>query len=71
MEKQCSVCRETKTVDATPEQVAAWKAGALIQNAMPNVPKDQRELLMSGICGTCFDRMFRDDEETGMGRDFE
>jgi hypothetical protein len=39
--------------------------GVLIQNALPNVNEDQREFLISGICGKCFDKMFvePDDED--------
>ena len=35
----------------------------LIQNAMPNLSADDRELLISGICGPCFDKMFPPEEE--------
>ena len=35
---------------------------ALRQSAMPNVPADERELLISGICGPCFDAMFREED---------
>jgi len=32
--------------------------GELIQNALPYLSADERELLISGICGGCFDKMF-------------
>lgn len=35
-----------------------WRAGQLIQKVMPNISEDARELLISGTCGPCFDRMF-------------
>ena len=31
------------------EQLDAWKRGALIQDAMPNLSPDQREFIMTGI----------------------
>jgi hypothetical protein len=37
----------------------AWCEGKLIQKAMPELTKDERELLISGTCGPCFDRLFR------------
>lgn len=36
-------------IDVTPEQLDRWVAGELIQNAMPNVSKTEREFLMSGM----------------------
>jgi len=54
----CRICNQEIPVSATEEQLMSWHAGALIQYAMPGVPADERELLISGICGPCFDRMF-------------
>ena len=36
-------------IDVTEEQLAAYKRGVLIQDAMPNVPGDLREFIMTGI----------------------
>lgn len=63
MTVESTSCHRNFEVPATPEQIAAWHDGALIQNAMPDISEDLRELLISGTCGQCFDEMFRDDEE--------
>jgi len=47
---------------ATPEGVAAWKAGALIQDALPNVSPDMREFVMTGITPTVWANLFGGDE---------
>lgn len=39
----------TLEVNCTPEQIAAWEAGMLIQDAMPNVEAPLREFIKSGI----------------------
>lgn len=39
----------TRDVPCTPEQYAKWEAGMHIQDAMPNVPAEEREFLISGI----------------------
>ena len=44
------------------EDVTAWENGELIQNAMPYLSADEREVLISGTCGPCFDRMFGGEE---------
>jgi hypothetical protein len=41
----------------------AWKNGEYIQNAMPYLNVDERELLISGTCGPCFDNMFPEEDE--------
>ena len=39
----------TLEVDCTPEQLAAWESGVLIQIAMPDVEAPLREYIKSGI----------------------
>ncbi len=58
MKVTCRICKQEKEVNVTKEQYQALAKGALIQNAMPNVPSDERELLISGMCGKCFDNLF-------------
>lgn len=53
----CVSCGKFCTVSCTPDEYRAWQNGQLIQNAMPNVPKAERELLISGLCGECFDQL--------------
>jgi Na+-transporting NADH:ubiquinone oxidoreductase subunit NqrF len=36
-------------IAVTEEQLADWRAGTLIQNAMPNLTADEREFIMTGI----------------------
>lgn len=36
-------------VNCTPEQLAEWESGVLIQNAMPDVEAPLREYIKSGI----------------------
>jgi hypothetical protein len=62
IERTCSECHQQKPIHCTAEQFAAFEAGELIQRAMPNVSEDERELLISGICGSCFDKLFKDEE---------
>jgi hypothetical protein len=39
----------TRDLDITAEQVAAYEAGALLQNAFPNLSADDREFFKTGI----------------------
>ncbi len=39
----------TLEIDCTPEQLEAWEAGTLIQDAMPDLPAAEREFIKSGV----------------------
>lgn len=39
----------TKEINVTAAQFEAWRNGALIQNAMPNLTADEREFIKTGI----------------------
>ena len=36
-------------LDVTAEEIKAWKAGMLIQDAMPRLNENEREFIMTGI----------------------
>jgi hypothetical protein len=38
----------TRDIDCTPEQLARWQQGELIQNVMPHLSAADREFLISG-----------------------
>ena len=54
----CRVCKNQVEMQVHIEDVTAWENGKLIQDAMPYLSADEREVLISGICGPCFDKMF-------------
>jgi hypothetical protein len=58
MKVACSQCSEIFDIRIRTEDVKKWQSGALIQNVMPYLSDDQRELLISGTCGKCFDKIF-------------
>jgi hypothetical protein len=39
-------------IDVTEEQLAAWRGGQLIQEAMPHLSADEREFIMTGVTPT-------------------
>ena len=67
MNVQCHRCKQDVEVPATEQQLANWRAGELIQRAMPNLTADEREILISGYCGKCFDEITREPDETTEG----
>jgi hypothetical protein len=45
------------------ERYQWWRRGMLIQEALPDLSDDQREMLMTGLCDAEFHHIARDPEE--------
>jgi len=58
MNIKCKYCNIDHDLDITEWQVARHKNGELAQNVYPNLNREERELLISGTCGNCWDKMF-------------
>ena len=58
----CIKCAEAQHITVGTADLDSWENGALIQDAMPYLSADDREILISGICGECFDNMFAGEE---------
>ena len=52
----------TLDLDFTAEQLAEWKNGALIQDAMPNLSAADREFVMTGVTDEEWSEEFGDEE---------
>lgn len=60
-EKECFKCKKLYTIRVPKQNYVQWRDhGILIQRAFPKLSVDLRELLISGICGKCYDDMFKD-----------
>ena len=60
--KECRICNKPQTLEVNYDGCVKWQEGAYIQNAMPYLNVDERELLISGTCRDCFDRMFGEED---------
>ncbi|MBW3019950.1 hypothetical protein KY334_01530 [Candidatus Woesearchaeota archaeon] len=45
-------------IDITEEQLVAWRMGELIQNVMPHLSPDEREVLMTGYNAEDWEKLF-------------
>jgi hypothetical protein len=55
----CKKCSQAHVIEVSEKGWNAWQLeGKLIQAAMPELTADEREILISGICGKCFDAIF-------------
>lgn len=65
--RPCILCGQSGSVSMTGEQgfrYQAWLRGELsIQRALYDMSADQREMLMSGTHGECWDRLYGEEED--------
>lgn len=60
----CRKCGTSHNLLVNISDVHAWKIqGQYIQDAMPYLSADERELLISLTCGDCWEKMFGNCEE--------
>ncbi|SVC55010.1 uncharacterized protein METZ01_LOCUS307864 [marine metagenome] len=55
---RCWRCEGVTTVHAALEDIQAWQDGTLVQDAMPYLNTEERELLISRTCDSCWDKMY-------------
>lgn len=60
---KCACCPEIKTVTIQKDDFIGWQGGEYIQDAAPYLSASDREFLISGICGDCFDMMWEDQDD--------
>lgn len=59
---QCPFCGHGNFVEVNEDDYDDWSDGELAQNAFPYLSADKREMLITGICPTCWDKMFGGEE---------
>jgi len=58
MEIACCECDVVVDVPVLNSEFEAWQNGELIQNAMPDLNTDDREMLISKTCPKCWNELF-------------
>lgn len=61
--RACFHCHQPSEVKVLKSDYDRWHSGALIQEAFPEMPLNQRELLQTGIHPECWAKMFPKKEE--------
>ena len=63
LKPRCPMCGAINTMVVNEANYQKWQNGALTQDAFPYLDADEREMLISGICSDCWNKMFSEDEE--------
>lgn len=61
--KPCPYCGVIELIDVPTEGWLRWRAGELIQLAMPDLSIEVRELLISGTHLECWDLLYPEDDD--------
>lgn len=59
----CRFCNKEITVQADKEKFNRLDTGEHVQNIFPELNPNYRELMISGICGECFDEIFHNEDD--------
>ena len=62
---ECWKCSDAHSIRVKPSDYKEWQEGELIQDVLYYLTEDERELLISGTCGDCWDTLFGVDEQDG------
>lgn len=64
VETHCPCCGDNNAIFVNIEDYFDWHAGIRsTQEAFPYLDADEREMLISGMCPACWDKMFEIDDE--------
>ena len=63
--RPCLFCGRSHEVEVNDMDYLDWQDGELVQDAFPYLSASERELLVSGICPTCWDKMIKTDDDKG------
>lgn len=61
--KYCPICANAHEVEVNEQDYWDWEDGALAQDVFPYLDPEEREVLISGICPTCANKIFGNSEE--------
>jgi len=62
-EGECRECKKEVKVSVPGEALHKYEQGGYIQDVMSMLSSDDREFLISGTCGKCWDELFEEDTD--------
>ena len=63
LEVRCPFCGAISNIPCDKDALARYDAGALVQDAFPQMDPVTREILVSGMCRACQSSFFEEEEE--------
>ena len=66
---RCPFCGRANEVEVNEDDYFDWDDGKHAQDAFPYLSANEREMLISGICPTCWERTFGGDDSEDAAED--
>lgn len=63
LEVRCPFCGAISNIPCDEDALAQYDAGALVQDAFPQMDLVTREILVSGMCRACQSRFFGEEDD--------
>jgi hypothetical protein len=60
---KCINCKKSYPIELDVNQYVKWQEGMLIQDVFPQMSADDRELLISRTCGSCWEIVIPKDDK--------
>ncbi len=60
---KCRRCGISYVLNVTRSEMLAWARGDLVQKAFPKLSAGERELIVSQICGKCYDKIWKETKD--------
>jgi len=58
---RCIECNKVFYINVYKKDIELYKKGVLAQSAFPYLTINERELIISNMCGSCFDKIFTEE----------
>ena len=68
---RCPFCGHANEVEVNEDDYFDWQDGMLVQDAFPYLSANEREMLISGICPTCWASTFGGEDDNHFENLFE
>ena len=59
----CPICGKDHEINVEFADYLNWQNDTLVQDAFPYLSADEREMLISGICSSCWNKMWGDEND--------
>ena len=60
VETICPQCGKPHTIEVKSKDYYEYKLGKHVQEAFPYLSADEREMLLTGLCKKCWDKLFEE-----------
>lgn len=59
----CPHCHKVVELPISEERLLSWDGSDYIQNHFPELSPSQREMILSGLCSECWDKLILEEDE--------